>query len=214
MDIISLVLSIWMISLLAFEILAKCQIESKSLGLWAFTRRVGADDLAAALLSPSPSTLQMPHFARARRFSFWFLALLFHTVNALLYAIKLEADQWCLWMKNSGSVMTLVICIGLLVLLRWRFPITKDFWIACGTFGTFYVPTAVVAMFVISSSQSAIVLGLIHIFITVLMHILRFSCQTAAFIGLLFRFFDVIFILGGGRDKINHVLVRLHEFLA
>ncbi|CAO1946151.1 unnamed protein product [Urochloa humidicola] len=189
----------------------------------------------------------MSPFARARRLSFWFLALLFHTVNALLYAIKMEADQWCLWMKVSGSVMTLVLCIRLFVLLGRRFPITKDVWFSGGIIGTFYVPTAVVSM-MSSSSWPAIVLGWIHILITLLMHILRFCCQegfqqfedlpfkvallgicgalltfipdyslsaykAAALIGLLFRFFDVIFILGVARDTVNRFLVRLHEFL-
>ncbi|CAL4947206.1 unnamed protein product [Urochloa decumbens] len=182
----------------------------------------------------------MSRFGRARRFSFWFLALLFHTMNALLYAIKMEADQWCLWTKISGSVMTLVLCIGLFVILGRKFPITKDVLISAGIIGTFYVPTAVVSMRS-SSSWSAVVLGIIHILITLLMHILRFSCQegfrqfedlpfkvallgifgalltfvpdyslsaykTAALIGLLFRLFDVIFILGGARDTVNRFL--------
>lgn len=59
----------------------------------------------------------------------------------------------------------------------------QDFWIAGVIFGSIYVPTAVVAMISstsqasTSSSPSAIVLGLIHILITLVMHVLRFSCQ-------------------------------------
>ncbi|KAL6614416.1 hypothetical protein ACP70R_036686 [Stipagrostis hirtigluma subsp. patula] len=226
-----------------------------SLGLWPFTRRkIAPDGIAEVLLLPSEPILQTSPFGRARRFSFWFLALFFHTVNALLYVLKTEADLWCLLMKGLGSVITLAVCMGLLVLLGQSFTITKDFWISGGTFGSLYVLTVMITMI---ASQSCVVLELIHVLITLLMNIFRFSCQwrdlylleqegllqfqklpfsvailgifgaclpfipdlsisaykIASLIGLVFRFLDVSFILGVGRDKINRFLVSLQEFL-
>jgi len=118
----------------------------------------------------------MSHFGRARRFSLWFLALLFHTTNALLYVLKMEEDRWCLLMKVTGLGITLIFCIGLVILLHQSFAVTKDVWICCAIFGSLYVVTAAVTLFKIPT-WSDIVLGLIHTVITVFMSILRFSCQ-------------------------------------
>ena len=74
---------------------------------------------------PSAPALQMSHFGRARRFSLWFLALLFHTTNALLYVLKMEEDRWCLLMKDTGLGITLIFCIGLVILLHQSFAVTK-----------------------------------------------------------------------------------------
>ncbi|KAL6845227.1 hypothetical protein ACP4OV_024722 [Aristida adscensionis] len=146
-----------------------------SLGLWRFRqRRVATDGLAEVLLSPSSPGQQTSPFARARRLSFWFLALLFPTVNALLYALIVEADLCSLLIKCSGLVVTLALCFVLLVLLGQSFSITQDFWIAGGIFGIFYVVTVMIGVL---SSMSSVVLGLIHILITILMSILRYGCQ-------------------------------------
>ena len=57
--------------------------------------------------------------------SLWFLALLFHTTNALLYVLKMEEDRWCLLMKDTGLGITLIFCIGLVILLHQSFAVTK-----------------------------------------------------------------------------------------
>lgn len=157
--------------------LRKILIKSYSPGVWRFTWRIATDvDLAAMPLLPAVPVLQISPFGRAKRYSFWFLALFFHSVNTTLYVLKVELDQWSLLVKCSSSLITLVVCIGLLILLGQSFPITWDFWIVGGTFGIFYLSTVMVTM---SFSQSTIVLEFIHIPITLFMNILRFSCQVA-----------------------------------
>ncbi|KAL6845475.1 hypothetical protein ACP4OV_024970 [Aristida adscensionis] len=143
-------------------------------GIWNFTRRsIDSDGLEEVLLMPSDPILRMSPFGRARRFSYWILALFFHTVNALLYLLMMEDDFLCLLMKGTCSVITLGGCIVLLVILSQRFTITKDFWIDGRTIGIFYMVSVTVAMI----ASQPVVLELNHIFITLLMNLLRFSCQ-------------------------------------
>ncbi|CAO2178084.1 unnamed protein product, partial [Urochloa humidicola] len=116
--------------------------------------------------------LPMSTVSRARRLSLWFFALFFHSLNTILYVLKVEVNLWILLIKCYTSATILAVSVWLLVPLRQTFPLRQYFWMVGGTFVIVCAPSVMLAM---SSSQSAIGLEIINIPLTLLVNILHFS---------------------------------------
>uniref|UniRef100_A0A0E0JP88 Uncharacterized protein n=1 Tax=Oryza punctata TaxID=4537 RepID=A0A0E0JP88_ORYPU len=136
------------------------------------------DELLAPLLSTDP-LLQVSSYSRVRTI-YWLLALFLHSVNATLYLQKrlllLENNFDCngFFSECILPIVALIACTVYLVHLCWTsFPGKEVIFAGC-TACIFYFSIAFTSLVY---SNTTIAFEIVHILITIVVNILRFSSQ-------------------------------------